>query len=139
MSVSIETLQSIEIFADLDHEEIEHVLPIIHRMRVKEGEILAKKGHTAINFYVNIDGNFMISFENRKAITLHEKGDIMGWSTLVTPFEYRGSVVALTDGDVFTISGEEFYRLLQADASIAGKIMKKINAIAASRTALSED
>ena len=138
MSVSIETLQSMEIFADLEQEEIEQVLPIIHRMRIKEGEVLAKKGRTATNFYVNIDGNFMISFENRKALTLHEKGDIMGWSTLVTPFEYRGSVVALTDGEVLIISGEEFYRLLQADASIGGKIMRKINDIAASRTSLSE-
>ena len=138
MSVSIETLQSMEIFADLEQEEIDQVLPIIHRMRVKEGEVLAKKGRTATNFYVNIDGNFMISFENRKAITLHDKGDIMGWSTLVTPFEYRGSVVALTDGEVLIISGEEFYRLLQADASIGGKIMRKINDIAASRTSLSE-
>ncbi len=138
MSVSIETLQSMEIFADLEQEEIEQVLPIIHRMRVKEGEVLAKKGRTATNFYLNIDGNFMISFENRKALTLHEKGDIMGWSTLVTPFEYRGSVVALTDGEVLIISGEEFYRLLQADASIGGKIMRKINDIAASRTSLSE-
>ena len=139
MSVSIENLESMEIFAELEKEEIEQVLPIIHRMRVKEGEFLAKKGRTATNFYINLDGNFMISFENRKAITLHEKGDIMGWSTLVTPFEYRGSVVALTDGEVLTISGEEFYRLLQAEASIGGKIMKRINEIAASRTALSVD
>jgi CRP-like cAMP-binding protein len=76
----------------------------------------------------------MISFENGKAITLHNKGDIMGWSTLIAPFEYRGTVIALTNGEVLTLPGQEFYMLLQSDSALSSKIMNEINSIVVSRT-----
>ncbi len=138
MSVSIELLQSIEIFSSLAREELEKINQIVHPMNVLEGETLAKKGRIATTFFINVTGSFLIDFENKKALTLHDKGDVMGWSTLVTPFEYRGTLVSLTNGEVLTISGEEFYRLLQGDSSLGGKIMKKINPITASRASLSE-
>jgi CRP-like cAMP-binding protein len=138
MSVSIELLQSIEIFSSLAREELEKINQIVNPMNVLEGETLAKKGRISTTFFINVTGSFLIDFENKKALTLHDKGDVMGWSTLVTPFEYRGTLVSLTNGEVLTISGEEFYRLLQGDSSLGGKIMKKINRIAASRASLSE-
>ncbi len=138
MPVDIELLESIEIFSSLAKEELVIINEIVHPMNVLEGETLAKKGRVSTTFFINLTGSFMIDFENGKALTLHDKGDIMGWSTLVTPFEYRGTVVSLAAGEVLTISGEEFYRLLQGDSSLGGKIMKKINQIAASRASLSE-
>lgn len=138
MAAGLDLLRSIEIFSTLTHEELEKVAGLMHPMKIKEGEILTKKGGFARTFFVIIRGNFMISFENGKAITLHNRGDIMGWSTLVTPFEYRGTIVALTDGEVLTMPGQEFYRLLQSDSVLSDKIMREINPIAASRTPLSE-
>lgn len=139
MSVGIDLLQSIEIFSPLTREELAQVNEIVHPMKVMEGETLAKKGQAASTFFINLSGSFIIDFENKKSLTLHDKGDIMGWSTLVTPFEYRGTIISLTDGEVLTISGKEFYRLLQGDSSLGGKIMKRINMVAASRTSFSEE
>jgi CRP-like cAMP-binding protein len=138
MTSSLDLLESIGIFSTLTQEELETVAPLIHPMKVMEGEILARRGDIARTFFIIVKGNFMIAFNDGKAITLHDKGDIMGWSTLVTPFEYRGTIVALTKGEVLTMPGQEFYRLLQSNSALGDKIMKEINPIAASRTQLSE-
>jgi len=75
----------------------------------------------------------MLSFKEDRTITLHEKGDIMGWSTVVTPFQYRGTVTALTEGEVLTMSGQEILRLIQENSTLSEKIMKKINAVVEKR------
>lgn len=133
MPASPELLKSIEMFSTFTQEELEKIAPLVNPMKVMEGEVLTRRGAIARTFFIVIEGNFMISFENGKAITLHDKGDIMGWSTLVTPFTYRGTVYALTDGEVLTLPGEDFYVLLQSDSDLSNKIMSEINSIIASR------
>ena len=59
----------------------------------------------------------------------------MGWSTVVYPFSYTGTVTALTDGDVLSISSRDFFQLIQANNVLGEKIMKKINKIAMERRA----
>jgi CRP-like cAMP-binding protein len=134
MPASLELLRSIELFSTFTQEELEKIAPLVNPMKVMEGEILAKRGYRARTFFIVIKGNFMLSFENGKAITLHNKGDIMGWSTLVAPFQYRGTVIALTKGEVLTLPGQEFYLLLQSESALSSKIMDEINSIIASRT-----
>ncbi len=134
MPASPELLRSIELFSAFTREELEKIAPLVTPVKVMEGEVLAKIGYRARTFFIVIKGNFMISFQNGKAITLHHRGDIMGWSTLVAPFTYKGTVVALTDGEVLTLPGQEFYLLLQSDSELSGKIMNEINSIIASRS-----
>jgi len=64
---------------------------------------------------------------------LHNKGNIIGWSTVVTPFQYRGTAIALTDGLVLSMPGQEFLRLIQSDSTLGDKIMRKINKIVSER------
>jgi CRP-like cAMP-binding protein len=134
MPASLELLKTIEMFSTFTQEELEKIAPLVNPMKVMEGEILAKRGYRARTFFIVIKGNFMLSFENGKAITLHNTGDIMGWSTLITPFTYKGTVIALTDGEVLALPGQEFYLLLQSDSELSSKIMNEINSIIASRT-----
>jgi CRP-like cAMP-binding protein len=134
MSASLELLKSIDMFSTFTQEELEKIAPLVNLMKVMEGEILVKRGYRARTFFIVIKGNFLLSFAKGKAITLHNKGDIMGWSTLVTPFTYKGTVIALTDGEVLTLPGQEFYLLLQSDSELSSKIMNEINSIIASRT-----
>lgn len=133
MPASLDLLKSINLFSTFTDEELEKIAPLVNPMAVMEGEILTQRGARARTFFIVIEGNFMISFENGKAITLHSKGDIMGWSTLVTPFTYKGTVFALTEGEVLTLPGQDFYTLLQSDSDLGGKIMDEINSIIASR------
>ncbi len=133
MPTDTKTLKSFSLFAELTEEELKTLAPVIHPMPVTEGEVLMRRRAPAENFFIVLKGNFMISFREGKSITLHDRGDIMGWSTIVTPFQYTGTGVALTDGEVLCLSGDEFLRIIQGDAALGEKIMKRINPIIAER------
>lgn len=133
MSVDIQTIQELDVFSGLKHEELEQLAPLFHPMRIKEGEVIMRRGNPASTFFVVMSGNFMVEFKDERAITLHRKGDIMGWSTVITPFQYTGTAVALTDGEVLSMAGGDFLRLIQENSGLSDKIMRKINAVVSER------
>ncbi len=133
MPVDASLLASLDLFSDLDTNDLEKVSPLMHHLKATEGEELFRRGSNAHTFFIILSGNFMMSFEKDRAFTLHKKGQIMGWSTIVTPFRYTATSTALTEGDLLTMQREDFQELLQGDAKIGDKIMKKIRSIVADR------
>ena len=133
MSTDIQTLKSLDLFADLNFGELEQIAPLMHLMKVAEGEVLTRKGEPARTFFIILSGNFMLSFNEERSFTLHNKGNIIGLSTVVTPFRYTGTAVALTDGLVLLMQGQEFLRLIQSNSALGDKIMRKINKIVSER------
>ncbi len=126
MSGYIDLLKRMDLFKELFPRELEKFASIIHRMKILEGEMVFQRGDPAQQFYIVLSGDFMVYFKNGRSFTLHKKGDIFGYSTLITPFKYSGTVVAFTDGEALTLSGQDFLRLIQGNAELGGKIMKKI-------------
>ncbi len=133
MSTDIQTLKSLEIFSELDHEDVEEIASLLTPLKIMEGETLMRRGDLAHTFYIVLSGNFMVSFKEDRTITLHNRGDIMGWSTVITPFQYTGTGVALTDGEVLSLPGQNFLRLIQGNSVLGDKIMKKINSVVMER------
>ena len=133
MSIDIQTLKALDFFADLSFDELEQIAPLMHLMKVAEGEVLTRKGEPARTFFIVLSGNFMLSFKEERSFTLHNKGNIIGWSTVVTPFRYTGTAIALTDGLVLSMAGREFLSLIQSDSVLGDKIMRKINKIVSER------
>ena len=133
MSTDIQTLKSLDLFADLNFGELEQIAPLMHLMKVTEGEVLTRKGEPARTFFIILSGNFMLSFKEERSFTLHNKGNIIGLSTVVTPFRYTATAVALTDGLVLLMQGQEFLRLVQSNSALGDKIMRKINEIVSER------
>jgi len=133
MSTDIQTLKSLDLFADLNFGELEQIASLMHLMKVTEGEVLTRKGEPARTFFIILSGNFMLSFNEERSFTVHNKGNIIGLSTVVTPFRYTGTAVALTDGLVLLMQGQEFLRLIQSNSALGDKIMRKINNIVSER------
>ncbi len=133
MPTDVNTLKSIDLFKELDPDELAKMAAMMHPMNVTEGEILTRINDMAHTFFVALKGNFLISFKEDRGITLHKRGDIMGWSTVVTPFRYTGTTVALTDGEVLTMAAQDFQDLLMEYSVLSNKIMMKINKIVAER------
>ncbi len=133
MSVEPKTLQALSLFGDMDEQALNKISVVMHRMTVEEGEVLTKQGQSAHSFYIILSGNYMVSFTDDRAITLHKSGQIIGWSSVVAPFEYTGTAVALTRGEVLSMSGEDLRRLLRDNSRISEKLMMKISAIVSER------
>ncbi len=75
----------------------------------------------------------MVFFKDGRSYTLHNKGDVIGLSTVVIPFYYTGTAVALSDGVVLSMPGQELLRLIESNPALSDKIMKKINQIVSAR------
>ncbi len=129
MSVEIEKIQDLNLFQGLNEEEINHIAELITPLLVTEGEELARAETPAQYFFIILSGNFMVSFKNNRAITLHKKGEIMGWSTLISPFYYTGTLTALTNGEVLSIYTNDLMELIQNSSDFGNKIMGVVHQI----------
>lgn len=133
MAVDPKTLSAISLFREMDEAAIEKISRLMSAVPVDEGEVLTQKREPAHSFFVILSGNYMVSFEDDRALTLHKRGQIIGWSSVVAPFKYTGTAVALTRGEVLSMSSEAFRQLLQEDARISELLMLKISAIVSER------
>jgi len=125
----IEEIKQLAIFRDLAPEQWAEIYPLLRHVWVIEGEQLIRQGDHAHTFFVILNGHFMIHSRDGRAITLNQKGDIIGWSAVISPFQYTGSVTALTNGDLLAIPGDRFLELLQSNAPLGDKLIKKISEI----------
>ena len=133
MAVNPKTFYDMPLFRDMDADALGKISSLMNYMKVQEGELLTQNGQNAHTFYVILSGNFMISFNDDRAFTLHERGQIIGWSSVVAPFRYTGTAVALTRGEVLSLSAASFRELLMGDARISEMLMKKITPVISER------
>ncbi len=129
MHLDLQNIQEISLFKGLSPGELDKILPIIHPVKIHEGERLIREGDTSQMCYIIISGTYMIHYKDGRAFTLNKKGDMIGWSTIASPFTYHESAVALTDGEALTIPVEEFLELMQGDSDLGSKITKKVTEI----------
>lgn len=133
MPTDIHILESIPLFSELEHDELEQIAEMFHHVKITEGEVFMKRGDSAHTFFIVLSGNYLVHFKDDRAFTLHEKGNIMGWSTVVPPYRYRGTGIGLTEGELLYMPGEEFKRLIQGNSALGDKLMKKINRVVEER------
>jgi len=133
MPTEIQTIESLDLFKDLENEELESLAESMNPMKVSEGEVLARRKDIAHTFFVTLSGNYMICFKEGRAFTIHDKGSVIGMSTIITPFQFQSTAIALTEGEVLSIPGAKLLELTQSNASLGSKIMHKLNDIAAQR------
>jgi len=120
-------IKRLDIFRDLSSEEWAEVYPLLNCMRTIEGEDLIREGDRAHTFFIILSGHLMIHYRDGRALTVNQKGDIIGWSTVISPFRYTANVTSLTAGELLSIPGERFLELLQGNASLGEKLIKRIN------------
>ncbi len=134
--LNAEELKKLSIFRELLQEEWEAVYALLNRLKIIEGEELIREGDWAHTFFIILSGHFMIHYKDGRAITLNKKGDIIGWSAVISPFRYTANVTALTAGEVLSIEGDRLLELLQANAELGEKLVKKINKMVSRRPAI---
>ena len=126
-TLDAQEIKQLEIFRELTPEEWAEVYPLLNHIWTIEGEELVREGDRAHTFYVILAGHFMIHYRDGRALTLNQRGDIIGWSTVISPFQYTATVTSLTQGELLSIPGARFLEMVQSNASLGEKLVKKIN------------
>ncbi|MFO7748779.1 MAG: cyclic nucleotide-binding domain-containing protein [Desulfobacteraceae bacterium] len=138
MSIDAHILKPLDFFADLNQYELEECAAVFESRNVEVGEVLIEQGTPALTFFILLSGIYEVTFKVKEdhSIILDRKGEVMGWSTVVHPFYYIGTVKAKKSGEVLAISSRLFFELIQRDNALGEKIMKKIDKIASERRAI---
>ena len=127
----IRVLEKMPLFSGLSAKELEKVAGILHLTDVKKDQMMTVIGKPAINFFIVYKGKYRVTFADGKSVTLDRRGDFMGWASMVGDPEYIGDGVALTDGEMFKVSRDDFLALLVSDASIGNRVMANGSDLAA--------
>lgn len=133
MAVEVELLEPLFFFQDMKYNQLAEFASSLDYRTVKKGDVIIRKGTPALTFFITLSGKFQVSAEEGPSITIDRKGELMGWSTVVAPFQYTGTVEALEDGELLHISSKDFMYLIQNDNELGEKIMKKIEKVATER------
>lgn len=135
MNTDIETLKALVLFDGFSAEELDEIAPFTYSMRVIEGERLTRAGDVAHNLYVILSGSFMLHAADGKSVTIHDRGDIMGVSSLFGAATYPLNITALTDGAVLVISGVDLQQVIACHVESGEAFISKINTIIDERQA----
>jgi len=138
MSIDAHILKPLDFFIDFKQHELEAFAAVLKSRAVEAGEIIIKRGTPALTFFIILSGTYEVAFEGDRSISLERVGEVMGWSTVVHPFHYTGTITAERDGEVLEISSREFFELIQGDNALGEKIMKKIDKIASERRVIAK-
>ncbi|MBC8441975.1 MAG: cyclic nucleotide-binding domain-containing protein [Deltaproteobacteria bacterium] len=133
MSIDSHILKPLDFFVDFKQHELETCAAALKSRTVAAGEVIIERGTPALTFFFILSGAYEVAFEGDRSIILEQKGEVMGWSTVIRPFHYTGTITAQKDGEVLEISSSDFFELIQGDNALGEKIMKKINKIASER------
>ena len=100
-----ETLQQYPMFSQLNDDQISYLIEVSHEERADAGQFLFHKGDQLSHFYFVVEGTVEVLLELPKIeveyatpgqpsklqteyviLSIVSKGDILGWSGLVSPF-----------------------------------------------------
>ncbi len=136
MSIDAHILKPLDFFVDFKQHELEAFAAALKSRTVETGEVIIEQGTPALTFFIILSGTYEATFEGGRSNILERMGEVMGWSTVVHPFHYIGTVTAKKDGEVLEISSRDFFELIQGDNALGEKIMKKIDIIASERRSI---
>ncbi len=131
--IPVHELRKYDIFLDLEPSELAALARIADVVHASEGETIIKEGQPARTFYVMDQGNLMVAFNDGRALTLHGRGEVVGWSAIIHPTHYTGDVICLTDCSFISFPGSELLRLIQSNVALGTKIMRMVSERVANR------
>lgn len=131
----VSILKRCEVFVGLDDTEVEKIAALHswRRETYKEGIFIFYENVRANDFYILEEG------EVRLVIDVHQegtrevtqvpvdaitKGDVFGWSSLVSPHSLTLSAVCIKPSSVVVVNGAELSALMDSNHSLGYEIMK---------------
>lgn len=136
MPVAVQLIKDMELFQNLSAEDINRISELAILITVIEGEVFMERGQAAANLFVVLSGHYMVHYENGAALTLNQKGALMGWSAVQSPMIYQSSGVALVPGQLLALAGTDLIGLFRENPEVEAALMEKIDQLDQTRSHL---
>ena len=132
--VTIDTLRTCELFAELTDEELQQILPFCREEHHRKDEVMFSEGDEATAFYILMEGQVSLQYVicpqpdycQDARILLDKPGDFMGWSSLVKPSRMTASGLCLTDVHLVDVDSKRVNELMERNSHIGFVILKEL-------------
>jgi len=132
--ITVETLRTCEVLAELTDDELQQVLPFCREEQHKKDTVMFSEGDEATAFYILVEGEVSLQYVicpqpeycQDARTQLDKPGDFMGWSSLVKPRRMTASGLCLTDVRLLAIDSKRLNELMERDSHIGFVILKEL-------------
>ena len=130
MSISIELLKRVPLFANLGREELAQIARICTEEKVTPNELVIEQNTTGTEMYIIAEGSvnvFISGLSNARSLVMLGKGQVIGEMALIDQ-GYRSASVRATNGDVtlYRVESEDFYGLCEQNNHIGYIVMRNL-------------
>jgi CRP-like cAMP-binding protein len=123
MAAPAELLKRVPLFADLDRNELKSVVNSLNERTFKAGETVLSEGKGGVGFFVIGDGEAEVSIGGEPRGTLRA-GDHFGEIALIAKSPRTATITATSDLTCYGMSSWSFRPLVEANGSIAWKLLQ---------------
>ena len=115
-------------FRGLEKEHLNFVVGCASNVRFKEGEVILREGEAANKFYLIRHGKVAIYIGKPRSITIQtiQEGDILGWSWLIPPYNYRFNARAVEDTRAIALDGKCLREKCENNNSLGYDLLKRL-------------
>lgn len=125
------------VFAGLADSHLNVLAEHARERLVKPEELLSRQGDQAESFYLVLEGTLVIEVPAisgpRLEITRLVAGEVLGWSWLIAPYEWRFQARASVPTRVLEFDGKALLQRCEADAAFGYPLLKRFSALMAKR------
>ncbi len=104
---TVDRLQEVEQLRDCTRAQLEDVASLAERIKVGEGEVLAREGRIGREFFLILSGTVGVTQDGRRVNSLGP-GDFFGELAALNPGPRNATVTALSEVEVLIIGPREF-------------------------------
>ncbi|MFN2469424.1 MAG: cyclic nucleotide-binding domain-containing protein [Gaiellaceae bacterium] len=119
---SVELLQRVPVFADLDQRELESLARLFKERTFSAGGTVASEGQQGIGFFVIEEGEATVTVRGEERSKLRS-GDSFGEVALIDEGARTATITADTDLRCWGLTAWDFRPLVENNAGIAWKML----------------
>ncbi len=132
-----EILKEHSFFKDLKPEYLDFIAGCASNVVFREGETILKEGEDANKFCLIRHGKIAIDIplSKERGITIQtiKDGDILGWSWLIPPHNYRFNARAVTETRAISFDGKCLREKCESKPDLGYELLKRLAAVFISR------
>lgn len=125
MPASVEQLQRVPLFEDLDRRELESLASSFKERTFNAGETVASEGSGGVGFFVIDEGEAKVTIRGEERARLRP-GNYFGELALIDEGGRTATIVADTNLRCYGLTSWEFRPLVETNASIAWKLLQAL-------------
>ena len=123
----VELIKSVPLFSDLDDRELREVASSMKERTFEAGDTVLQEGEGGVGFFVIDDGSANVSVGGQEVRTLGP-GAYFGEIALIAGTDRTATITADTELRCYGMTSWDFRPLVEANASIAWKLLQSMAA-----------